>query len=59
MIDAGHDIEMRVLVVVTDHIAQERIPVSSAAAIIRLQDHVALGCEHLHIVAPVAKAVFV
>ena len=37
LVDAGHHVEVRVLEVVADHVAQERVAVAGAAAIVRLQ----------------------
>ena len=37
VVDAGHHVEVRVLEVVADHVAQERVAVAGAAAVVRLQ----------------------
>jgi hypothetical protein len=42
LVDAGHDVEVRVLEIVSDHVAQERVAIAGAAAVVRLQADVAL-----------------
>ena len=56
IIDTRQHIEMRVLKIVPDHVAQKRIAVAGASAIVGLQDGVALGGEHRHIILGSAEA---
>src|SRR5437016_2634695 len=56
IIRPGHHIQMRVLKVVSNHVAQKRIAVAGASSIIRLQDYITFGRQYGHVILGTAEA---
>jgi hypothetical protein len=59
VVHAGHDVEVRVLEVVPDHVALEGVAVAGAATVVRLEHGVSFAGEHLQRVRRVADPVLV
>ena len=56
VIDAGHHVEVGLVEVVSDHVAEKFVAVSPGAAVVGLEDHPAAVGEHLDVGSSAAEA---